>query len=440
MSLKAAFEKYKKLQVPSLSKIRDIASQHSKTSLVIIIFLVMLLLLALQYIPHYQVAQFNITNQKDIADAENSYRATLAQIFGGIAIAIGLYYTWQRNNISQDGQITERFTRAVEQLGAVDKAGNPAIEIRLGGIYSLERIAYESEMDYWPIMEILTVYVRKNSPGESFEIDIDYDSMTCKNYEIKKEREEVYILPLDIQAILTVIGKRNFSPFFDGIEYIDLSKSNLSRSDLVGAHLKEVNLQETNLKHANLNYANLDGANLERASLQGASLTETNLHESNLKRVRFQSSTIQRAILKNANLKGANLKNTLIYGANCEGADFGTDELYNPSLWGLDLFIGANLEQARIIKSNLKNANLKQTNLKGVVFRVTNLEGANFEEADFEGADLKDADFSRASLIGAKNLTVDQLSKVKTLYYAKLDDELLIPLKTKYPHLFEKPK
>ena len=98
MKLKEAYEAYKKFKVPSLSEIRDTASQHSKTSLVIIILLVVLFLLALQYIPHFQVAQFNITNQKDLADAENSYRATLAQIFGGVAIAIGLYYTWRRNS------------------------------------------------------------------------------------------------------------------------------------------------------------------------------------------------------------------------------------------------------------------------------------------------------------------------------------------------------
>lgn len=103
MNPKEAYEKYKKFKVPSLSEIRDTASEHSKASLVIIIFLVVLLLMALQYIPHLQVAQFNITSQKDLADAENSYRATLAQILGGVAIVIGLYYTWQRNNIAQEG-------------------------------------------------------------------------------------------------------------------------------------------------------------------------------------------------------------------------------------------------------------------------------------------------------------------------------------------------
>lgn len=89
---------------------------------------------------------------------------TLAQIFGGVAIEIGLYYTWRRITIAEDelkiskeDQITERFTIAVDQLG------NLAIEIRLGGIYALERIESESEKDYWPIMDILTAYIRKNA-------------------------------------------------------------------------------------------------------------------------------------------------------------------------------------------------------------------------------------------------------------------------------------
>jgi hypothetical protein len=69
MDLKEAIKKYRQFKIPSLSVIREKASQYSKTSLLIIILLVVFLLLALQYIPHYQVAQFNITNQKDLADA-----------------------------------------------------------------------------------------------------------------------------------------------------------------------------------------------------------------------------------------------------------------------------------------------------------------------------------------------------------------------------------
>jgi hypothetical protein len=46
-------------------------------------------------------------------------------------------------------------------LGANDSEGKKQFETRLGGIYALERIAKDSEADHWPIMEILTAYVRK---------------------------------------------------------------------------------------------------------------------------------------------------------------------------------------------------------------------------------------------------------------------------------------
>ena len=87
----------------------------------------------------------------------------VAQILGGTALLSGLYFTWRTLQVNREGQITERFTRAIDQLGKVED-GQKLFEIRVGGIYALERIARESEEDYWPIMEILTAYARQNAP------------------------------------------------------------------------------------------------------------------------------------------------------------------------------------------------------------------------------------------------------------------------------------
>src|SRR5215211_5252617 len=67
--------------------------------------------------------------------------------------------------LTRQGQITERFTRAIDQLG------NESLEIRLGGIYALERIDKESpERTYHgTVMEVLTAYVRENSRWEPVE-------------------------------------------------------------------------------------------------------------------------------------------------------------------------------------------------------------------------------------------------------------------------------
>src|SRR5215203_1214970 len=70
--------------------------------------------------------------------------------------------------ITEQGQITERFTRAIDQLGAMDDKGKPKLEIRLGGIYALERIARDSpERDYSTVMEVLMAYVRENAPAST---------------------------------------------------------------------------------------------------------------------------------------------------------------------------------------------------------------------------------------------------------------------------------
>jgi len=50
------------------------------------------------------------------------------------------------------------------------------------------------------------------------------------------------------------------------------------------------------------------------------------------------------------------------------------------------------------------------------------------------------ADFEEADLEGAHNLSIEQLSRVETLYGAKLDEQLLIQVKEKCPALFNVPE
>jgi uncharacterized protein YjbI with pentapeptide repeats len=88
----------------------------------------------------------------------------------------------------------------------------------------------------------------------------------------------------------------------------------------------------------------------------------------------------------------------------------------------------------RLCMSDLRVDNLEKANLEEDNLRETDLEEANLKEADFDGAKLEKAD-----LEGSRHLSLDQLSKVKTLHNAKLDEELLLSLREKYPALFEVP-
>jgi hypothetical protein len=88
----------------------------------------------------------------------NDVRTTLLQGLAGAVVAVGLSLTWRQIRVNQEGQITERFNKAVDHLGT-DK-----LDLRLGGTYALERIAKNSSEDRDTIAKVLTAFVRQRSP------------------------------------------------------------------------------------------------------------------------------------------------------------------------------------------------------------------------------------------------------------------------------------
>ena len=79
-----------------------------------------------------------LADPKDLPKLEIDFRAsrfqlvtTIAQVGVGAALLVGIFFTYQTLNATREGQVTERFIRAVDQLGATDKDGKPTPEIRL---------------------------------------------------------------------------------------------------------------------------------------------------------------------------------------------------------------------------------------------------------------------------------------------------------------------
>jgi hypothetical protein len=108
--------------------------------------------------PGRLVAHETMINQltpEQRAEAVRDTRTDLMQAIGGS----GAIATWQQVVIARKGQVTERFTRAVDQLGDDEHP-----DVRIGGLYALERIAHDSKDDRRTIAEILTAYVRQRAP------------------------------------------------------------------------------------------------------------------------------------------------------------------------------------------------------------------------------------------------------------------------------------
>jgi hypothetical protein len=199
----------------------------------------------------------------------------VAQMLAGTALLSGLYFTWRTLQVNREGQITDRFTRAIDQLGKTDDEGNKLLEIRLGGIHALERIARESEEDHWSVMEILTAYVRQHAPWRPEEAQQVVEEAAVENKSEEDSRGESepskFAVPApDIQAIMTILRRRTRFLGHGEPEPIDLHGTNLS-----GAHLSR-----SNLSGAYLWRANLSRSNLVEANLSGAYLTQSGWKES----------------------------------------------------------------------------------------------------------------------------------------------------------------
>jgi uncharacterized protein YjbI with pentapeptide repeats len=204
-------------------------------------------------------------------------------------------------------QITERFSKAIEQLGS-DKP-----EVILGGIYTLERIARDSEPDQWTIMEVLTAFVRQNAP-----IIEENESQSSE------DQEKLLKLRISIRACLTVIAERKHPDLEN--KRLDLTKVNISGFNLVQFKLKGFNFTGADLTGASLYKADLTGADLTGADLTGADLTGANLTGADLTEANLRGADLTGAKLTGAKLTEANrlepdwITKVLLTEADLEGA------------------------------------------------------------------------------------------------------------------------
>jgi hypothetical protein len=290
-----------------------------------IVLALILLALSVVWLPEAMVNRsYRGDQQRSIASGNNyaklvdDYRKTLVQIIGGAFLLYGLYLTHRRTKATEDTlrttqeslkvtretQITDRFTKAITQLGATDSQGKKQLEIRFGGIYALEWIAKDSPDDHWSIMEILTAYVRENAPWRR-----------PKN----EDYSQAFTDPAkDIQAIMTVIGRRRREQDKGLLDLtcVDLRKANFTDAHLEGANLRFAHLEGAFLAGAHLEGAFLGGAHLEGAFLGGAHLERAFLGGAHLERAFLLGALLEGAIFMDESLGGANLTQEQINSAH----------------------------------------------------------------------------------------------------------------------------
>ena len=118
-------------------------------------------------------------------------------------------------------------------------------------------------------MEVLTAFVRKNSP-----IPAEIRELDDQSEEKIKALEKLEPVNIQLQTALTVIVRRD--PDQDKTQEDKSTKTiDLSNSNLVRANLADANIQDADLFRANLRYAILVGVkNLSKTQIKSACFWE----------------------------------------------------------------------------------------------------------------------------------------------------------------------
>ncbi len=315
---------------------------------------------AVWQIPKWQTKTFTEKLEpKDRANLEDANRRTFIQFLGGLFFFVTAYLSWRNLKTAEDKEVNDRFSKAVELLG------DERLEVRLGGIYLLERIAKDSKRDHWTVMEVLTAYIREKSP------------LTGRSAPLKT----------DIQAALTVIGRRNVN--------------NDSRTKHLS--LQSVNLRGADLSEANFDRADLRGSDLSHSILDRVTFIQTNLKQAQLTEADLMGSIFNEADLTRAILQGANGAQTSLLAAT---------------------LLQANLREAVFDQARLGKANLIETQLQEASFVGAKLGEANFIGADFTDTLLNQANLAHADLRSATNVLPAQIQTAIQWEVAVYDQKL----------------
>jgi hypothetical protein len=254
----------------------------------------------------------------DDAETENAIRGTLLGALAGfffLATAIAAF--WQvrvaQNRLDQErdrsraqlaldrqGQNTDRFSKAVEQLG------HDTVDVRLGGLFALERLgADEPEAFAANVYEILVAFLREHTRPESY-------GLTKKQRRaIISGKEDIPYVGTDIEAVFTILGRRR--QLFN--QCVDDLPTHVAGD---GPHLVDLDLSDRWLRGANLHGATITNCSFHRARLtdvsfdQGSILIDCDFGDATLSRLQVSSSTLTECGFRTTNLTGCGFSSAVL--------------------------------------------------------------------------------------------------------------------------------
>lgn len=219
----------------------------------------------------------------------------LTALFGAPFVAWRSIIAQQQAKISEEGLVTDRFANAVGQLTSVRAAApstdcaqseaNPDHNVRLAGLYALERLSQNYPSIHSAVLNTMCSYVTDCVPAQLAE-DQKYIQKTTNDDEARELRPDIYMA-------IVILGRR-------ATRLRQVYEREGARCSLVGSHLEFADFDGANFSHSNLSYCNLSRSRFRDANLEEAYLTGSIFYRSDLK-----GCNLKRATLLLTDLSGA---------------------------------------------------------------------------------------------------------------------------------------
>ncbi|MFI9175814.1 pentapeptide repeat-containing protein [Streptomyces lincolnensis] len=280
----------------------------------------------------------------------------------------------QELDIAREGQVTERFTAAVAQLG------DTSPDVRLGGVYALERIMRDSPKDQRSIVGVLSAFIRTHCGRATSDRQGPRDTVA-------------------VAAAATAVAERR--PHHDDEELVNWS----------GCRLTDIAVE---------------GAYLSFSDLSGVTISHTDLYSGDL-----SSSDLSRAVLDDVGFDGVNFADSVLAGVDLTKS-------HPPEAPNVVVF----LSDIEFPQCDLTRTNFSRLGLSHIDFRHADLTDANLSHTEvapesqdpffvgrtsFEGATMANTNLDGADLREAHGLTVDQLITAHFTPATKLPAHLASP-------------
>jgi hypothetical protein len=240
--------------------------------------------------------------EDDRLKLQNDVRIGLLQAVAGVAVIAAVVVTWQqletdRRQLRQQLEVAgqeqagERFAQALDQLGSEQ------LDVRLGGVYGLERVAARASgaagngtaAAYRPA-EPPSVFWASQDRVQVFEILSAYVRTTSHRPPIGPAGPDatLQVRQPDVNAAVTVLARRTV---LDGDPPLDLSGSLLGGARLGWARLAGADLRGADVRGTSLQHAELAGVHLEQALLCGTQFQGADLGGAHLAGARVSADT-----------------------------------------------------------------------------------------------------------------------------------------------------